>query len=94
MTVVALEVGAASVAQVALAAVVEERALIAGMVQAEHLYPHQEASYGTTQLQCNTCTHPRRVLHAFQMYPACVPDASHTCSGYVRSLAKKGIAVM
>ena len=32
--------------------------------------------YSTAQLQSNVCTHPKRVLHAFQMQLTRVPDMS------------------
>ena len=47
-----------------------------------------DASYGTAQLQGNVRTRPRRVLHAFQTCPTCIPDTPCTRSGHVPCLAK------
>jgi len=58
---------------------------------------NSKLDYGTAQLQGNVCMRPRCILHVFQTHLVCVPDASHTRSGYVPHvfwthpcLAKKG----
>ena len=48
--------------------------------------------YGKAQLQGNFRTRLRRVLHVFQMHPACIPAAPRMHFGCVLHLAEKGVA--